>query len=134
MWKLDKPGSFFDGFTIFGLKNFNDNISSFNPLMVKDIEVHKGGFDAAYGERVGGIVNITGKNGNFNKPSFSRNALNGSINSKGSSLLSAMPKKHLRRSARYVAVLSVIHFSSVAKKPIYASSACKRFKKSSYLF
>ena len=34
----------FDGFTIFGLKNFNDNISSFNPLMAKDIEVMKGGF------------------------------------------------------------------------------------------
>lgn len=25
----------FDGFTIYGLKNFNDNISSFNPLMAK---------------------------------------------------------------------------------------------------
>ena len=33
----------FDGFTIYGLKNFNDNISSFNPIMAKDIEVHKGG-------------------------------------------------------------------------------------------
>ena len=61
----------FDGFTIFGLKNFNDNISSFNPLMAKDIEVMKGGFDARYGERVGGIVNITGKNGNMETPSFS---------------------------------------------------------------
>ena len=61
----------FDGFTIFGLKNFNDNISSFNPLMAKDIEVLKGGFDARYGERVGGIVNITGKNGNIKHPSFS---------------------------------------------------------------
>ena len=30
----------FDGFTIYGLKNFNDNISSFNPLMAKDIEVY----------------------------------------------------------------------------------------------
>nr|NQU91487.1 TonB-dependent receptor plug domain-containing protein [Bacteroidota bacterium] len=60
----------FDGFTIYGLKNFNDNISAFNPLMAKDIEVYKGGYDARFGERVGGIVNITGKNGGKPKPSF----------------------------------------------------------------
>lgn len=70
----------FDGFTIFGLKNFNDNISSFNPLMAKDIEVIKGGFDARYGERVGGIVNITGKNGNFQQPSFSVTLNNMTLN------------------------------------------------------
>jgi len=31
----------FDEFTIYGLKNFNDNISAFNPLLAKDIEVLK---------------------------------------------------------------------------------------------
>lgn len=60
----------FDGFTVYGLKNFNDNISSFNPLITKDMEVFKGGYDAKLGDRVGGIVNITGKNGNMLKPSF----------------------------------------------------------------
>jgi len=70
----------FDGFTIYGLKNFNDNISSFNPLMAKDIEVFKGGYDARYGERVGGIVNITGKNGNTLRPSFSVNVNNMTMN------------------------------------------------------
>jgi len=70
----------FDGFTIFGLKNFNDNISSFNPLMAKDIEVMKGGFDARYGERVGGIVNITGKNGNMEHTSFSVTLNNMTLN------------------------------------------------------
>lgn len=60
----------FDGFTIYGLKNFNDNISTFNPFMAKDIEVLKGGYDVRYGERVGGIVNITGKNGNRQKTGF----------------------------------------------------------------
>ncbi len=54
----------FDGFTIYGLNNFNDNISSFNPFITKDIEIHKGGYEAKFGGRVGGIVNITGKNGN----------------------------------------------------------------------
>ena len=36
----------FDGFTLFGLKNFNDNIGAINPYMVKDIVVHKGGYGA----------------------------------------------------------------------------------------
>ncbi|HDO28191.1 MAG TPA: TonB-dependent receptor [Bacteroidetes bacterium] len=60
----------FDGFTVYGLKNFNDNISSFNPIMAKDIEVHKGGYGVRFGQRVGGVVNVTGKNGNMQKPSF----------------------------------------------------------------
>jgi hypothetical protein len=54
----------FDGFTIYGMKNFNDNISAVNPFMAKDIKVLKGGFGAEYGERVGGIVDITGVDGN----------------------------------------------------------------------
>jgi len=54
----------FDGFTVFGLKNFNDNISFANPYMSKDIKVMKGGFGADYGDRVGGIVEITGIQGN----------------------------------------------------------------------
>lgn len=59
----------FDGFTIYGMKNFNDNISSVNPYMAKDIKVMKGGFGAEYGERVGGIVDITGTDGDCYKPS-----------------------------------------------------------------
>lgn len=60
----------FDGFTVFGLKNFNDNISVVNPLMVKNIEVMKGGYEARYGGRVGGIVDIAGKDGTLLKPTF----------------------------------------------------------------
>ena len=70
----------FDGFTLFGLKNFNDNISVVNPFMVKDIEVYKAGYEARFGERVGGIVNITGKNGSLYKPSFKFNINNTIIN------------------------------------------------------
>lgn len=53
----------FDGFTVFGLKNFNDNISAVNPYMAKDLEVLKAGYPAPFGERVGGIVNISGVTG-----------------------------------------------------------------------
>ncbi|MFY9151940.1 MAG: TonB-dependent receptor [Prolixibacteraceae bacterium] len=63
----------FDEFTLFGLKNYNDNISVANPFLVKNIEILKGGFDAKYGNRIGGIVNITAKNGNLKKPVFSLN-------------------------------------------------------------
>lgn len=86
----------FDGFTLFGLKNFNDNISVVNPFMVKDIEVYKAGYEARFGERVGGIVNITGKNGNLQKPALKFNINNTTVNSlleirfsKKSSLLAA---------------------------------------------
>ncbi len=86
----------FDGFTVYSLKNFNDNISAFNPLMAKDIEVYKGGYDARFGDRAGGIVNITGKNGNMSRPSFTLNVNNMTLNSmaevplsKNSSLVAA---------------------------------------------
>ncbi len=63
----------FDEFTIFGLKNYNDNISIVNPFMVKNIEIYKGGYEAKYGNRVGGLVNIAGKNGNMTRPVLSLN-------------------------------------------------------------
>jgi hypothetical protein len=58
----------FDGFTIFGLKNYNDNISAVNPFLAKDIKVLKGGYGPQYGERVGGIVDITGVEGARESP------------------------------------------------------------------
>jgi hypothetical protein len=58
----------FDGFALYGMKNFNDNISAVNPYVAKDIKVLKGGFGAEYGEKVGGIVDITGMDGNRKAP------------------------------------------------------------------
>ncbi|HKJ79799.1 MAG TPA: TonB-dependent receptor plug domain-containing protein, partial [Prolixibacteraceae bacterium] len=71
----------FDGFTVFGLKNFNDNISVVNPFVVKNIDVYKGGYGAKFGDRVGGVVDITGKNGNLHKPAFTFNINNTTVNS-----------------------------------------------------
>ncbi len=70
----------FDGFTIWGLKSFNDDIDAVNPLIAKEIEVLKGGYDATYGGRVGGVVNISGKAGNMIKPSFNLNINNVTVN------------------------------------------------------
>jgi hypothetical protein len=53
----------FDGFTIWGLKNFNDNISAVNPFLAKDMEIFKGGYDASKEDVVGGLVSITGNTG-----------------------------------------------------------------------
>jgi len=70
----------FDGFTIFGLRNYNDNISSVNPYIAKDIKIMKGGFGPEYGERVGGIVDITGIDGNRNNPDLKLSINNMTVN------------------------------------------------------
>lgn len=72
----------FDGFTLYGLKNFNDNINAVNPYMAKDIKVLKGGYGAEYGERVGGIVDITGMEGNRLSPSAQFTINNMTLNGK----------------------------------------------------
>ncbi|MEI6677189.1 MAG: TonB-dependent receptor plug domain-containing protein, partial [Mariniphaga sp.] len=70
----------FDGFTIWGLKSFNEDIDAVNPLIAKEIEVLKGGYDASLGDRVGGVVRIAGKSGSITKPSFSFNINNVTMN------------------------------------------------------
>lgn len=72
-----------DGFTIFDLKNHNDKIGVVNPLLVKNIRVFKGAYGAGFDDRVGGIVQISGKNGNRNKPSATLNLNNSTANLMG---------------------------------------------------
>ena len=91
----------FDGFNLFGLKNFNDNISAVNPYIIQHMQILKGGFNANYGDRIGGIVEINGKNGRVSKPSvdfsLSNFTMNGLIQlpvTKNSSLLLAGRKTY----------------------------------------
>lgn len=70
----------FDGFTLFGMKNFNDNISAVNPFMAKDIQVLKGAYDAEHGGRVGGLVNITGTDGDIHSTKIKLSANNMTLN------------------------------------------------------
>lgn len=58
----------FDGFTLYNLDHFFGVFSALNPNVIKNIQVYRGGFDSRYGERVSGIVDITGKSGNRTKP------------------------------------------------------------------
>jgi len=57
-----------DGFTLYNLDHFFGTFSFINPNVVKDIQIYRGGFDSRYGERVSGIIDITGKTGDQNKP------------------------------------------------------------------
>ena len=43
----------FDGMTIFNATSLNNEIGVINPLLLKEIEVHKGGFQVDKGDRVG---------------------------------------------------------------------------------
>ncbi len=53
----------FDGMTIFNPGSLNEQIGVVNPLLVKDVEVYKGGYNVDVGDRVGGLVKITSKDG-----------------------------------------------------------------------
>jgi hypothetical protein len=59
-----------DGFTIYHLDHFFGVFSALNADVIKDVQVFKSGYDARYGGRVSGVVDITGKSGNQEKPSF----------------------------------------------------------------
>ncbi len=60
----------FDGFTIYRLDHFFGVFSAINADAVKDIQVYKSGFSPKYGDRVGGVIDITGKSGSRIKPEF----------------------------------------------------------------
>lgn len=66
-----------DGFTIYHLDHFFGVFSAINADYIKDVQIFKGGFDARYGGRVSGVVDITGKSGNTNfvKGSFGINLI-----------------------------------------------------------
>ena len=70
----------FDGFTIWGLKNFNDQISAVNPFVAKNINVLKGGYDVTNTDVVGGLVNIAGKLGSTRKTGINLFVNNETIN------------------------------------------------------
>ena len=59
-----------DGMTIYQQDHFFGAFSIINADIIKDVRVHKGLFDAQYGGRVSGVVDITTKNGNALKPAF----------------------------------------------------------------
>ncbi len=61
----------YDDITLFSIGSYNDHIGAVNPLMIQDIEVYKAGYGVNVGDRIGGVVNVTGKNGNREKTEVS---------------------------------------------------------------
>ncbi|MBI9036545.1 MAG: TonB-dependent receptor [Bacteroidales bacterium] len=76
----------FDGIPLFSISSLNDKIGVINPLIIKDVEIMKGGYNSNIGGRVGGVINITAKSGNPEK--FSANA---NINNQTVSGLAGIP-------------------------------------------
>ena len=58
----------FDGQTLYNLSHYYGVVSALNPNVIKDLQIYKGGYDSRFGERVSGIVDITGKSGNQVRP------------------------------------------------------------------
>ena len=54
----------YDGFTVYNVEHLFGFFSAFNSNAIKDVNLYKGGFDAKYGGRLAGVVEITGKEGN----------------------------------------------------------------------
>jgi hypothetical protein len=68
--RADKNLILFDGFSIYQIDHFFGSFSSLNSKAIKDIQVYKSGYDARFGGRTGGFLEITGKSGNMYKPVF----------------------------------------------------------------
>ncbi|WP_133259566.1 TonB-dependent receptor [Pseudochryseolinea flava] len=59
-----------DGMTIYQQDHFFGAFSIINADVIKDVHLYKGMFDAKFGGRASGVIDITTKNGNAMRPSF----------------------------------------------------------------
>ena len=60
-----------DGMPLYHMYHSFGYFSAFNSSVIKDVRIYKGGFPANYGGRTSGVLNLTIKDGNFNKPKAS---------------------------------------------------------------
>ena len=56
-----------DGMTVYKVDHFFGFFSAFNANAIKDVQLYKGGFPAKYGGRTSSVVDLTGRNGSFEK-------------------------------------------------------------------
>jgi len=57
-----------DGMTLYHIDHAFGLFSAFNNDAIEDIRIYKGAYPAQFGGRVGGILELTSKSGDFNKP------------------------------------------------------------------
>ncbi|MCE1199148.1 MAG: TonB-dependent receptor [Marinilabiliales bacterium] len=60
----------YDGFTVYNVDHLYGFYSAFNSNAIKDVQLHKGGFDSKFGGRLSSVTEITGKDGNAKKPTI----------------------------------------------------------------
>lgn len=60
----------FDGISVYHVDHLFGFLSAFNSNVIKNVRVNKGGFDARFGGRSSGVIDITGIDGNKVKPSI----------------------------------------------------------------
>lgn len=53
----------FDGFTVYHVDHLFGFFSAFNSNAIKDVQLHKGGFESQFGGRLSSVVELTGKDG-----------------------------------------------------------------------
>ncbi len=56
----------YDGFTVYHVDHLFGMFSAFNSNAVKDVQLHKGGFESRFGGRISSVMEIVGKDGNEN--------------------------------------------------------------------
>jgi len=56
----------YDGFTVYHVDHLFGMFSAFNSNAVKDVQLHKGGFESQFGGRISSVMEIIGKDGNEN--------------------------------------------------------------------
>ena len=57
----------FDGFTVYHVDHLYGFFSAFNSKALKDVQLHKGGFESKFGGRLSSVTELTGKDGNQKK-------------------------------------------------------------------
>lgn len=110
-----QTGVEFDGMTLFGLKNYNDNIGAVNPFMVSHVNLHKGGYAAAFGDKSGGLVEITGVSQMAKKPSLIFSATNFVLNTKAALPLSSRTDLHFAFRQTYYNLYTGDEFSFIPR-------------------
>jgi hypothetical protein len=58
----------FDGITAYRVDHFFGLFGAFNSRAVRTVDVYRGGYGAQFGGRASGVIDIEGRNGDFNKP------------------------------------------------------------------
>jgi len=57
----------YDGFSVYHVDHLFGMFSAFNSNTVKDVQLHKGGFESQFGGRISSVMEIVGKDGNEDK-------------------------------------------------------------------